>query len=54
MPRYRNCRITDIGAERLIAQAFLFLKRGQTDKQTDTRDWTPYPTPAAAAGVGND
>jgi len=27
----------------LIAQAVFLLKHGQTDKQTDTRDWTPYP-----------
>jgi len=27
----------------LIAQAVFLLKRGQTDRQTDRRDWTPYP-----------
>ena len=34
---------TDFGAD----SSSLPLERGQTDKQTDRRDWTPYPTLAA-------
>jgi len=26
-----------------MAQAVFLLERGQTDKQTNRRDWTPYP-----------
>jgi len=28
----------------LIAQAVFLLERGETDKQTDRCDWTPYPS----------
>jgi len=35
------------------AQAVLLLECRQTDKQTDKRDWMPYPA-AYTAGVGND
>jgi len=31
----------------LIALAVFLLERGQTDEQTDRRDWAPYTPPAA-------
>ena len=37
----------------LIAQAVFLSESGQTDRQTDRRDWTPYHAGGYAAGVGN-
>jgi len=31
----------------LLAQAVFLLERGKTNRQTDRRDWTPYPMSAA-------
>jgi len=36
----------------MIAQVVFLLERGQTDKQTDRFDWTPYQRPRLCSRRG--
>ena len=46
----RSCHGLFLPTLVLIVRAVFLLERGQTEKQTDGHDWTPYATPAAIHG----